>query len=115
MDSRIVMVCLLLTVFPLTEVVRTSMDPHRAGMGPPDLECRCKTFESKRIGRLIESVELFPPNPHCKETEIIATLKNTGKEICLDATAPWVMKVIEKIMPRYVHCTISAVSSVSVV
>ncbi|XP_037388834.1 interleukin-8-like [Pygocentrus nattereri] len=88
MDSRIVMVCLLLTVFPLTE-----------GMGPPDLECRCKTFESKRIGRLIESVELFPPNPHCKETEIIATLKNTGKEICLDATAPWVMKVIEKIMP----------------
>ncbi|XP_037388835.1 interleukin-8-like [Pygocentrus nattereri] len=86
MDSRIVMVCLLLTVFPLTE-----------GLGV-DPRCRCSGTESKRIGRLIESVELFPPNLHCKETEIIATLKNTGKEICLDTTAPWVKKVIEKIM-----------------
>ncbi|KAL6467340.1 hypothetical protein MHYP_G00251440 [Metynnis hypsauchen] len=87
MDSRIVGVCLLLAVFTLTE-----------GMGPADLQCRCKGIESRRIGRLIESVELFPPNPHCPETEIIATLKNTGQEICLDTTAPWVMKVIEKIM-----------------
>ncbi|KAL7856376.1 hypothetical protein AOLI_G00199800 [Acnodon oligacanthus] len=86
MDSRTVGVCFLLAVFTLTE-----------GMGPPD-RCRCSGTESKRIGRLIESVELFPPNPHCKETEITAKLKNTGQEICLDPTAPWVIKVIEKIM-----------------
>ncbi|KAF5888937.1 wolframin-like isoform X1, partial [Clarias magur] len=41
---------------------------------------------------MIESVELFPPNPHCTHTEIIATLKSTGQQICLDPKAPWVMK-----------------------
>ncbi|KAL7841011.1 hypothetical protein SRHO_G00247020 [Serrasalmus rhombeus] len=86
MNSRIVGVCLLLTVFALTE-----------GMGV-EPRCRCNTFESKRISKLIESVELFPPNLHCQETEIIATLKNTGQQICLDTTAPWVKKVIEKVM-----------------
>ncbi|KAL6467342.1 hypothetical protein MHYP_G00251460 [Metynnis hypsauchen] len=91
MDSRIVVVCLLLAVFTLSE----GMSLRGPGVEP---RCRCSGTESKRIGRLIESVELFPPNPHCKETEIIATLKNTGQEICLDTTAPWVIKVIEKIM-----------------
>ncbi|XP_031416010.1 permeability factor 2-like [Clupea harengus] len=60
--------------------------------------CRCIEAERQRIGRLIESVELFPPTPHCEDTEIIATLKRTGQEICLDTTAPWVKKVIEKIL-----------------
>ncbi|KAL7856373.1 hypothetical protein AOLI_G00199770 [Acnodon oligacanthus] len=91
MDSRIVGACLLLAAFSLAE----GMSLHGLGMEP---RCKCSGTESKRIGRLIESVELFPPNPHCKETEIIAKLKNTGQEICLDTTAPWVIKVIEKIM-----------------
>ncbi|KAL7841009.1 hypothetical protein SRHO_G00247000 [Serrasalmus rhombeus] len=91
MNSRIMGVCLLLAVFTLTE----GMSIPGLGVEP---RCRCSGTESKRIGRLIESVELFPPNPHCKETEIIATLKNTGQEICLDTTAPWVIKVIERIM-----------------
>ncbi|KAG7458459.1 hypothetical protein MATL_G00220380 [Megalops atlanticus] len=63
-----------------------------------DLRCRCIETESRKIGKLIESVELFPPSSHCKDTEIIATLKGTGKEICLDTSAPWVKKVIEKIL-----------------
>ncbi|KAK9980715.1 hypothetical protein ABG768_000304 [Culter alburnus] len=63
-----------------------------------DLRCRCIKTESRRIGKLIESVELYPPSPHCKDTEIIATLKETKQEICLDPTAPWVKKVIEKIL-----------------
>ncbi|XP_036439588.1 interleukin-8-like isoform X2 [Colossoma macropomum] len=91
MNSRVVGVCLLVAVFTLTEGTNLS------GL---DLEprCRCSGTESRRIGKLIESVELFPPNLHCKETEIIATLKNTGQEICLDTKAPWVLKIIEKIM-----------------
>ncbi|XP_077061038.1 permeability factor 2 [Siphateles boraxobius] len=63
-----------------------------------DLRCHCIKTESRRIGKHIESVELFPPSPHCKDTEIIATLKGSKKEICLDPTAPWVKKVIEKIL-----------------
>ncbi|XP_029299459.1 permeability factor 2 [Cottoperca gobio] len=63
-----------------------------------ELHCRCIQTESKRIGRHIEKVELIPANSHCDETEIIATLKNTGQEVCLNPKAPWVQKVIKKIM-----------------
>nr|UFE16641.1 interleukin 8 [Tor putitora] len=63
-----------------------------------DPRCRCIETESRRIGKHIASVELFPPSSHCKDTEIIATLKESGKEICLDPNAPWVKKVIEKII-----------------
>ncbi|XP_008276673.1 interleukin-8 [Stegastes partitus] len=63
-----------------------------------ELHCRCIQTESKPIGRHIEKVELIPANSHCEETEIIATLKKTGKEVCLDPEAPWVKKVIQRIM-----------------
>ncbi|XP_006787343.1 permeability factor 2 [Neolamprologus brichardi] len=67
------------------------------GMGV-ELHCRCIQTESKPIGRHIEKVELILPNSHCEETEIIATLKKTGEEVCLNPEAPWVKKVINKIM-----------------
>ncbi|KAF7666236.1 hypothetical protein LDENG_00114700 [Lucifuga dentata] len=63
-----------------------------------ELHCRCIQTESKPIGRHIEKVELIPANSHCEETEIIATLKKTGQEVCLDPEAPWVKRVIEKIL-----------------
>ncbi|XP_053193565.1 permeability factor 2-like [Scomber japonicus] len=63
-----------------------------------ELHCRCIMTERKPIGRHIEKVELIPANSHCEETEIIATLKKTGQEVCLDPEAPWVKKVIQKIM-----------------
>ncbi|XP_069023960.1 interleukin-8-like isoform X2 [Embiotoca jacksoni] len=63
-----------------------------------ELHCRCIQTESKPIGRHIEKVELIPANSHCQATEIIATLKKTRQEVCLDPNAPWVKKVIQKIM-----------------
>ncbi|XP_070683736.1 interleukin-8 [Pempheris klunzingeri] len=63
-----------------------------------ELHCRCIQTESKPIGRHIEKVELIPASSHCEETEIIATLKKTGQEVCLDPEAPWVKKVIKAIM-----------------
>ncbi|XP_035516865.1 interleukin-8-like [Morone saxatilis] len=63
-----------------------------------ELHCRCIQTESKPIGRHIGKVELIPANSHCEETEIIATLKKTGQEVCLDPEAPWVKKVIQKIL-----------------
>ncbi|XP_029114880.1 interleukin-8-like [Scleropages formosus] len=65
------------------------------GMEP---RCRCIKTESRRIGSYIQKVELFPPSPQCEDTEIIATMKRSGREICLEPTAPWVKKVIEKIL-----------------
>ncbi|KAM6939737.1 C-X-C motif chemokine 2 [Xenentodon cancila] len=65
-----------------------------------ELHCRCIMTENKPIGRHIEKVQLIPPNSHCEDTEIIATLKKTGQEVCLDPEAPWVKKVIQKILSK---------------
>ncbi|XP_007229345.3 interleukin-8 [Astyanax mexicanus] len=92
--KRIVVCVSLLTVF---FTLAEGMSLHGLGVEP---RCRCSGTESRRIGKLIESIELFPPNPHCKDTEIIATLKSNGQEICLDPKAPWVTKVIEKILAK---------------
>ncbi|XP_017293606.1 interleukin-8-like [Kryptolebias marmoratus] len=63
-----------------------------------ELHCRCIKTESRPIIRHIGKVELIPANSHCEEAEIIATLKKTGQEICLDPKAPWVQQVIERMM-----------------
>ncbi|XP_061762681.1 interleukin-8 [Nerophis ophidion] len=63
-----------------------------------ELHCRCIQTESKPIGRHIEKVELIPANSHCDDTEIIATLKVSGQEVCLDPHAPWVKRVIKRIL-----------------
>uniref|UniRef100_H3DKC0 Chemokine interleukin-8-like domain-containing protein n=1 Tax=Tetraodon nigroviridis TaxID=99883 RepID=H3DKC0_TETNG len=60
--------------------------------------CRCIETESRRIGRHIGKVELILPNSHCERMEIIATLKKTGEEVCLDPEAAWVKKVIERFL-----------------
>ncbi|XP_075886816.1 interleukin-8 [Nelusetta ayraudi] len=60
--------------------------------------CRCILTESKPIARHIRKVELIPANSHCEETEIIATLKNSGHKVCLDPEAPWVKNMLKRIM-----------------
>uniref|UniRef100_A0A8C6USM7 Chemokine interleukin-8-like domain-containing protein n=1 Tax=Neogobius melanostomus TaxID=47308 RepID=A0A8C6USM7_9GOBI len=52
-----------------------------------NLRCQCIENESRRVGRYLGKVEVYPPNSHCKETEIIATLKKDGQRICLDPNA----------------------------
>ncbi|XP_060950949.1 interleukin-8-like [Limanda limanda] len=64
------------------------------------LQCRCINKESRHIGRHIEKVELISANSHCPEIEIIATLKNNGAEVCLDPEAPWVQRVLKRILER---------------
>ncbi|XP_042284496.1 interleukin-8-like [Thunnus albacares] len=57
------------------------------------LRCRCIHLEKKPIGRHIRTVEVNRPNSHCKNEEIIATLKKDGQKVCLDPNVPWVIKV----------------------
>ncbi|XP_030208103.1 interleukin-8-like [Gadus morhua] len=63
-----------------------------------ELRCRCIQKERRLIRHYIEKVEIIPANSHCEKSEIIATLKKTGQEVCLDNEAPWVKKVIKRMM-----------------
>ncbi|XP_055794939.1 uncharacterized protein LOC129865886 [Salvelinus fontinalis] len=70
---------------------------RRIGEREPSLQrCKCIKKDGKRIGRLISKIEYYPPSPRCNDLEVIATLKTSGQEICLDVTAPWVRRVLEK-------------------
>ncbi|XP_039613991.1 interleukin-8-like [Polypterus senegalus] len=63
-----------------------------------ELRCQCIKKESRFIHpRRLLNVELFPSGPHCKDAEVIASLK-TGEKICLEPTAPWVKLIIKKIL-----------------
>ncbi|CAN9510435.1 unnamed protein product [Ophioblennius macclurei] len=93
MSSRVIVsaIVMLLAIMTISE----AMSLRSLGV---ELHCRCIHTESRPIGRHIQKVELIPVNSHCDKTEIIATLKKTGEEVCLNPEAPWVKKVIQKIM-----------------
>ncbi|XP_065110526.1 permeability factor 2-like [Paramisgurnus dabryanus] len=87
-------------IFVVSIIVFVAFLDIGEGKGPEGVNqrCRCIKTESRRMGKLIEKIELFPPNSHCKDKEIIATLKKTKQKICLNPAAPWVKKIIEKII-----------------
>ncbi|XP_069553559.1 interleukin-8-like [Brachyistius frenatus] len=60
------------------------------------LRCQCITKEKRPMGRYIGVVEVNFASSHCKDIEIIATLKKDGQKICLDPEAPWIQKVLLK-------------------
>nr|XP_046185104.1 uncharacterized protein LOC124014310 isoform X1 [Oncorhynchus gorbuscha] len=59
--------------------------------------CICITKEARRIGKLISKIQFNAPSSRCNVVEIIATLKTSGQEVCLDVTALWVRKILEKL------------------
>ncbi|XP_035494305.1 interleukin-8 [Scophthalmus maximus] len=93
MSSRVIVVAVAVLLASLA--ISEGVSLRSLGV---EMHCRCIQTESKPIGRHIEKVELIPGNSHCEETEIIATLKHSGKEVCLDPEAPWVIRVINRIM-----------------
>lgn len=65
-----------------------------------ELRCQCIETHSKFIHpKFIQNVNLTPSGPHCKDVEVIATLKD-GREVCLDPTAPWVKLIIKAILDK---------------
>ncbi|OCU00046.1 alveolar macrophage chemotactic factor [Xenopus laevis] len=63
-----------------------------------ELRCLCIKTESKPIHpKHIKNIEVIPNGPHCKNVEVIITLTN-GEEVCLEPSAPWVKKIIDKIL-----------------
>ncbi|KAF2976436.1 hypothetical protein EK904_013668 [Melospiza melodia maxima] len=65
-----------------------------------ELRCQCISTHSKFIHpKFIQNVNLTPSGPHCKNVEVIATLRN-GREVCLEPSAPWVKLIIKAILDK---------------
>ncbi|NXI64849.1 IL8 protein, partial [Anseranas semipalmata] len=65
-----------------------------------ELRCQCISTHSKFIHpKSIQDVKLTQSGPHCKNVEIIATLKD-NREVCLDPTAPWVQLIVKAILAK---------------
>ncbi|NWU91659.1 IL8 protein, partial [Upupa epops] len=65
-----------------------------------ELRCQCIATHSKFIPpKAIQDVKLTQSGPHCKNIEVIATLKD-GREVCLEPTAPWVQLIIKAILAK---------------
>ncbi|XP_063281376.1 interleukin-8-like [Pelobates fuscus] len=63
-----------------------------------ELRCICISTETKFVSpKYFQNVEIIPKGPHCKNVEVIVTLKN-GQEVCLEPTISWVKKIVNKIL-----------------
>ncbi|KAM4708984.1 interleukin-8-like [Discoglossus pictus] len=63
-----------------------------------ELRCQCLQTHSSFIPlREIKSVELIPAGPNCEIVEVILT-KKSGVLVCLDPNAPWVQKIINRLL-----------------
>ncbi|XP_060781309.1 permeability factor 2-like isoform X2 [Neoarius graeffei] len=65
---------------------------------PSQPRCRCTETVSKEIPHhRIVKMEILQPGPHCKNTEIIATVKFRKEfEICLNPKAKWVQNALKR-------------------
>ncbi|NXP30702.1 IL8 protein, partial [Leiothrix lutea] len=62
--------------------------------------CQCISTHSKFIPpKTIQDVRLSQRGPHCKNVEIIATLKD-GREVCVTPTAPWIQLTVKGLLAR---------------
>ncbi|KAM8808773.1 interleukin-8 [Eudromia elegans] len=65
-----------------------------------ELRCQCIATHSKFINpKSIQDVKLTQSGPHCRNVEVIATLKD-GREVCLEPTAPWVQLIIKALLAK---------------
>ncbi|NXD02323.1 IL8 protein, partial [Certhia familiaris] len=63
-------------------------------------QCQCISTHSKFIPpKTIQDVRLSQSGPHCKNVEIIATLKD-GREVCVEPTASWIRLTVKTLLAR---------------
>ncbi|NXE98615.1 IL8 protein, partial [Menura novaehollandiae] len=61
-------------------------------------QCQCISTHSKFIPpKTIQDVRLSQRGRHCKNVEIIATLKD-GREVCLEPTAHWIRLTVKTLL-----------------
>ncbi|NXQ27492.1 IL8 protein, partial [Alaudala cheleensis] len=94
MNSKVVAV---LALFLISAAVSQGKTLARMGT---ELRCQCIATHSGLIPpKFIQDVKMTQSGPHCKNVEVIATLKN-GREVCLEPTAPWVQRIINAILAK---------------
>ncbi|XP_036137071.1 growth-regulated protein homolog [Molossus molossus] len=73
---------------------------HAAG-APVASELRCQCLQTKQgvHPKIIQSVEVTLPGPHCSQIEVIAILKD-GQEVCLNPAAPVVKIFLDKVLKK---------------
>ncbi|XP_033889748.2 interleukin-8-like [Acipenser ruthenus] len=60
-----------------------------------ELRCKCvKTISDFIHPKQIANLIITQEGPHCSNTEVIITLKNGGKEICVNPSVKWVQRII---------------------
>ncbi|XP_063281377.1 interleukin-8-like [Pelobates fuscus] len=93
METQTKIICLL-AIYLTCSAVSRGMPMARMS----ELRCVCISTETKFISRKhYQNVEIIPKGPHCKNVEVILTLKN-GQEVCLEPSAPWVKKIVDTIL-----------------
>uniref|UniRef100_UPI00398F5818 interleukin-8-like n=1 Tax=Pristiophorus japonicus TaxID=55135 RepID=UPI00398F5818 len=93
MNGKVTLI--VLTLFVLSVLSTQAASIGRTGI---NLRCQCIKTSSKFIHpKFMENIEIISSGPHCGNVEIIATLKNTNR-VCLDPIAPWVKKVIDRVI-----------------
>uniref|UniRef100_A0A8C9H6Q3 C-X-C motif chemokine n=1 Tax=Piliocolobus tephrosceles TaxID=591936 RepID=A0A8C9H6Q3_9PRIM len=65
-----------------------------------ELRCSCLQTTQRVQPQMISNLQVFAIGPQCSQVEVIASLKN-GTEVCLDPQAPFLKKVIQKLLDRY--------------
>ncbi|KAJ8390315.1 hypothetical protein AAFF_G00108840 [Aldrovandia affinis] len=59
--------------------------------------CWCIETESRPIGKLIDRIKSVTDSVvNCKNKEIIAILKQSAREVCLNPNAPWVIGYLKR-------------------
>ncbi|XP_059524648.1 growth-regulated protein homolog gamma-like isoform X1 [Myotis daubentonii] len=64
-----------------------------------ELRCQCLETLPGIHPKIIQSVKVTSPGPHCDQTEVIATLKN-GQKVCLNPASPLVKKFVNKLLNK---------------
>ncbi|XP_018585702.1 interleukin-8-like [Scleropages formosus] len=92
-----------MTAYLLLALLATPLllvDESRALSMGPTRHCLCHGYEARVIPpRSLRSIEILPRGPHCKATEVIASLVQ-GHKVCLDPTAAWVKRLIRLVLEK---------------
>ncbi|XP_026302690.1 C-X-C motif chemokine 5-like isoform X3 [Piliocolobus tephrosceles] len=62
-----------------------------------ELRCSCLQTTQRVQPQMISNLQVFPIGPQCSQVEVVASLRN-GTEVCLDPQAPFLKKVIQKLL-----------------
>ncbi|NXI82564.1 IL8 protein, partial [Rhipidura dahli] len=96
MDGKSVAVALV--VYLVSVAGSEGKAPEKTDGG--GFQCQCISTHSKFIPpKIIQDVRVSQRRPHCKNVEIIATLKD-GREVCVEPTAPWVRLTVKALLAR---------------